>query len=351
MRVNTLKTSVEDYLRRLKESGYLFERDEDIPEALWVKVEGPFRIQSMEKKVVADKRAAENVMMGSDLYIPGVVDPGRVVKGDVVTIVAPNGIPVANGIAVRSYREVLEAKRRKHRGRLGVFVKVTESIYRSVRIGDLPGLSDGLAYGQSVSSMYVARLLNPQPGESIIDLTAAPGGKISHVAQLAGPHSNLVAVDRPSKAGKLRENLNRLGATWVKVLEADSRYLTLDYPSLAGKFDKAILDPPCTNLGVIPKVMDSRSHRDSRNLAQYQFQLAKTAARLLRKNGILAYSVCTLTYTESEAQARRIADELGFEPIEPEFKTRRPIRSNYDFWLSPLLHGVTGFYISIMKKK
>ncbi|MCE4622346.1 MAG: RsmB/NOP family class I SAM-dependent RNA methyltransferase [Desulfurococcales archaeon] len=351
VRVNTLKISVREYLRILEEAGYSFSVDEEIPEAIWTPIQGPFPITPLNKKVIADKRASENVMLGSDLYIPGVVGAKNVKKGDKVTIVAPNGIPVANGIAIIDYHDVIQVKRRAKRGRLGLFVKVTESLYRTVRVGDLPGFNEGYIYGQSLSSMYVARLLDPQPHEWIIDITAAPGGKISHAAQLAGPKARIVAVDRPSKVEKLKETFTRLGMNWIQVLGGDSRYLTVDHPSLTGKFDKVILDPPCTNLGVIPKVVDNRSHRDARNLVSYQFQLAKTAAKLLKKGGILAYSVCTLTYPEAEAQALRISEELGFEPIEPEFRPVRPIRTSYGYWLSPLLHDVTGFYISLLRKK
>ncbi len=354
VRVNTLRVGVEDYLEVLETRGLRFERDEEIPEAIWAPVTGPHRFRVYPKRVVADKRAAESVLMGSDLYAPGVLDARGVEPGDKVTITAPNGVPVGSGTAVESWKRlkplVDEARRHRRSARLGVFVKVDEPMYRAPRTGDLPGIGEGLVYGQSLPSMYVARLLDPQPGESIIDLTAAPGGKVSHVAALAGPESRIVAVDRPGKARRLAETLRRLGATWVRVVSADSRYLVEDHPSLEGKFDKVIVDPPCTNLGVIPKVMDSRGRRDVRNLADYQFQILRTAARLARKGGLVSYSVCTLTAPETTGQSARVVDELGLEPVEPPRWARRPIRTGWGVLFSPTLHGVTGFYIALFRR-
>ena len=347
IRVNTLKINVEEFKDLALEKGIRLMNDEEIMEALWAKVEGPLKFNIYTKKVIADKRAAETVMMGSDLFLPGVLKAKGVAPGDNVTILAPNGIPVASGIAVRGARDLRSNIGEKMKR--GVFVKVTEPMYRSVKIGDLPGRDIGLFYGQGLPSMYVAHLLNPNKNDRIIDLTAAPGGKVSHVAQLLGPNSKIVAVDRKSKLPKLEATLRRLGITWVKTIGHDSRYLPLDYPSLNNSFDKAIVDPPCSNLGVIPKVEDRKTIKDSINLANYQLQLVKSAWKLLRKGGVLIYSVCTLSYLEAEAQASRI-ESLGFEFLEPDSWAKRPLRSLRGLWFSPLIHGVTGFYIALFRK-
>ncbi len=354
IRVNTLKVDPGEYLDRLREAGLQFERDEEIPEALWAPVEGPLSFPLFEKRVVADKRAAESVLLGSDLYAPGVVDAKGVERGDRVTVVAPNGVPVGSGVALESWSRIAplvrEARRRRARLRLGVFVRLDWPKYRAPRVSSLPGFAEGLVYGQSLPSMYVARLLDPQPGEVIVDLTAAPGGKVGHAAQLAGPRARIIAVDRPSKVPRLRETLERLGLTWVEVVGGDSRLAHRLLPGLEGRVDKVILDPPCTNLGVIPKVEDHKTHRDARDLARYQFQLARAAARLLRPGGLLSYSVCTLTSTEAEAQTARMVEELGLEPVEPPPWVRRPTRTGFGIRFSPAIHGLTGFYIALLRK-
>jgi len=354
VRVNTLRVDPGEYLDMLRGAGLPFHADEEIPEALWAPVEGPLSFPLFEKRVVADKRAAESVLMGSDLYAPGVVEARGVEPGDRVTVVAPNGVPVGSGVAVASWRRlkplVDEARRRGARVRLGLFVRVEWPMFRAPRVRELPGYDEGLVYGQSLPSMYVARLLDPKPGEVIVDATAAPGGKVSHAAQLAGPASTVVAVDRPSKVGRLRGELARLGMDWVRVVAGDSRRLHRLLPELEGRVDKLILDPPCTNLGVIPKVADRKTHGDSASLARYQASLARAAARMLKPGGVLSYSVCTLTATEAEAQTVALAEKLGLEPIEAPGWARRPTRTPYGLRFSPLTHGVTGFFIALLRK-
>ncbi len=346
IRVNTIKISVEEMLTILEESGYEFKVDEDIPEALWHPVEGPLEWELKGKKVVSDKIAAESVLMGSDLYAPGVIDADSVEPGDEVVIVAPDGTPVGGGIAVMSHTEIINRRR-------GLAVRVTKPLWRAPRTGDLPGRKEGLFYGQSIASMHVARVLDPKPGWTIVDMTAAPGGKVSHVAQLTGPKARIVAVDRPSKTGKLKENLERLGITWVEVVAGDSRRLTRLYPGLEGRVDAVIIDPPCTNLGVIPKVFDNKSMADAVKLARYQWGFIAEAAKLLKPGGILSYSTCTLTSVENEAQAIRALEELGFRLLhvsEWGVKPRKARWNGIGVRFEPHKAPVTGFFITLLEK-
>jgi len=337
IRVNTFKVSVGEYLDILRSSGYRFNVDEDIPEALWAPVEGPFKVNVYDKLVVADKRAAESVLMGSDLYIPGVLDAKGVKKGDMVTVVSPRGVPVGSGVAVIDWDEARRVGK-------GLFVRILEPIYRAPRVSELPGIGV-LAYGQAVTSMYVARLLDPRPGEVIVDMTAAPGGKVSHVAQLAGPQAVIVAIDRPSKVSRLSETLNLMGFNWVKVVGGDSRYASELLGSLAGRVDAVILDPPCTDIGVIPKVEDYKTYRDSCAMSEYQKQFVREAYRILKPGGRLVYSTCTLTDVENEAIVE-YALSLGFELEDYEFKPSRGLAGDYGFIFTPHRDGTPGFFIS-----
>ncbi len=343
VRVNTLKISVESYLKLLRDKGLEFHVDEDIPEAIWHPVEGPLHWEFKGKRVVADKFAAESVLMGSDLYAPGIVDAEDFEAGDEVYIVAPNGIVVGGGVAVISWREARE------RGQ-GLVVRNTKPIYRAPRVRDLPGWEEGYIYGQSVTSMYVARALSPRPNWLIVDLTAAPGGKVSHVAQLAGRGSRIIAVDRPSKVEKLRENLHKLGMDWVKVVGADSRRLTKLYPSLESKADAVIVDPPCTNIGVVPKVYDRKRLREAVAASRYQWSFVEEAWRLLKRGGLLAYSTCTLTSLENEFIVER-ALELGFElHWEWGVKPSRGWSTGLGWRWAPHRSGTPGFFLALLVK-
>ena len=341
VRVNTLKVDVESYLEKLREQGLRFEMDPDIPEAIWAPVEGPLEVPIYDGKVIVDKRAAEAVLLGSDLYAPGVMAASRVSRGSMVTIVAPNGVVVASGLAVMDGEEMVKAQR-------GLAVKVLHPRYKAPRVSDLPGFKEGLIYGQSLPSMVAVRILDPKPGEVIVDLTAAPGGKVSHAAQLAGPKSTVIAIDRTSKRGKLEETLGRLGMSWVRVVGGDSRYADRLLPHLKGRVDAVIVDPPCSDLGVRPKLYDRKTLRDIVNLMLYQRRFIEAAARILRKGGRMLYSTCTLTREENESNIE-YAMELGFEPVEPPKWARSRwhynglgIRFNPD-------KGVPGFFASVLR--
>lgn len=346
VRVNTSRVSVEEYQRIARESGVELLRDEEVPCALWARVEGPFEPRRYPGRVVADKRASESVLMGSDLYAPGVIMAGGFQRGDMVSIYSPNGVHVGSGVAAMGPHEMVRSRR-------GLAVRVTEPVYRSVRVTELPGYREGLIYGQSLPSMYVGLLYEPGPGDLIVDLTAAPGGKVSHIAQRArelGVEARIIAVDRPSKVPRLRETLERLGLLdSVEVVGADARRITRIMPGLEGRASLVLVDPPCSNLGVRPKVWERRSSRDIVNYARYQRGFLGEAARLLRPGGTLVYSTCTLVADENQGNRAWAIAELGLEPAgAPRFA--RPLRGGTGELLFSPLQGTPGFYIAVLRR-
>ncbi len=345
VRVNTVKVGVEDYLRLLRERGLAFERDPDVPEAIWHPVEGPFEVPVYDLKIVADKRAAESVLTGSDLYVPGILwAPRSLRRGSRVTVVAENGVPVGSGVSLVSFEDL------KKLGR-GLAVKITKPRYKAPRVAELPGYAEGLIYGQSLPSMAAVRLLDPKPGEVIVDLTAAPGGKVGYAAQLAGPRARVIAVDRKSKEATLRATLSRLGLGWVEVVAGDSRRLPGPLSGLTGRVDAVIVDPPCTNIGVRPKVYDRRTLRDSINASRYQRGFLRAAAKLLRGRGRILYSVCTLTWDEGLRNTLWAIEELGLSEADPPtWLTRRARREKVGVSFRPSIHGTPGFYMALLRK-
>lgn len=153
---------------------------------------------------------------------------------------------------------------------------------------------------QSRASQRVARAVDPQPGERVLDLCAAPGGKTTHLAALMGDEGEIVAVERHSQRAKaLRTQCERLHARSVRVHVADARELTAK--ALGGRFDRVLVDPPCSGLGTL------RSHPDLRwraspegveALRAEQEAIVATARTLLRDGGRLVYSTCTLSPRE-----------------------------------------------------
>lgn len=340
LRVNTLKADTSTVLELLSTSGARFYADEQLPYAVWTDVRGPFKVDLHDKVVVADKRSAESVYVGSDLYGPGVLKAEGVRPGDEVTIVTIDGRPVAEGLAVMDGKEMAEHKK-------GVAVKVTKSVYVTPKVRELPGFNEGLIYSQSLPSMWAVAIASPLPGETIVDFNAAPGGKTSLAAQLAGRKSRIIAIDRISKVGRLKDNLIKLGADWVNVIGGDSRRAST-LLNMEGKADLVLIDPPCTNLGVVPKLYDTKSLVDAVTLSRYQRQFISEAWKILRLGGRLVYSTCTLTDLENEANII-FATELGFDVVKPYPMPKEASYNGLGLRFSPE-DGHPGFFISLMVK-
>jgi 16S rRNA (cytosine967-C5)-methyltransferase len=157
-----------------------------------------------------------------------------------------------------------------------------------------PGYAAGAFTPQSRASQLVARTLAPAPGERALDLCAAPGGKTTHLAALMEGRGEVVAVERhPQRARALRATCARMRAANVTVVEADARAFDGE-----ARFDRVLLDPPCSGLGTL------RSHPDLRwrvtpaaieRLAAEQDALLAAARRAVRPGGTLVYSICTLS--------------------------------------------------------
>lgn len=347
VRVNTLRTTVEEVISRLRSRGIDAYRDENIPEAIYFPIRGPYDVPTSNKVVIADKRAAESVMLGADLYIPGVLG-GDFSKGSEVNVVTPYGDVVAYGISLIDSDEL-----RKHSN--GIAVKVIRSVYEVVKIRELVEYSEGLIYPQSLPSMLVSRLMNPLDGEFIVDTCAAPGGKTGHLIELSNGKAIIYAFDHSaSKVKDMLYELNRLGHVGlVKVFKADSRYLHIDYPWL--KADKVLIDPPCSSLGVIPKLADSKRYKDILTLARYQIQFIRSAISIVKPGGLIVYSTCTVTSEENEEIILKAINEFKLEIVEPPIKLgSKGIGTYFDEYLirfHPHIHRQPGYFIALLRKR
>lgn len=167
----------------------------------------------------------------------------------------------------------------------------------------LPGNSQGLYQVQDEASMLMAHLLDPQPGQRILDACAAPGGKTTHLAALTDNRAEIVAIDKsPQRVELIKQGAKRLGCTaitataWDMTIAADF----LDPQS----FDRVLLDAPCSGIGVLRRNPEGRWNKfpaDLRQLAQLQQRLLHRTAPLVRPGGLLLYSVCSFSQLESDA--------------------------------------------------
>lgn len=170
---------------------------------------------------------------------------------------------------------------------------------------------------QDESAGLVSMLLNANENDLILDMCAAPGGKSTHLSQLLKNKGKIIAVDKyDAKIRKLKENSERLGVTNIEFVQDDAADFHTDIVS-SERFDKILLDVPCSGLGVLSKKPDIRWKReieDILNLARYQKKLLENAAKYLKPNGVIVYSTCT---TEPEENFDVIKDFLANNP---EFK-------------------------------
>jgi 16S rRNA (cytosine967-C5)-methyltransferase len=162
----------------------------------------------------------------------------------------------------------------------------------------LPAIAEGRATPQDQASQAVAAAVGAQPGERILDMAAAPGGKATAMAEAMNDDGLVLATDlRAGRAALVRDAAHRLGLQAVQVLAADGRHLPL-----RGLFDRVLLDAPCSGLGVLRRRPEARWRLDPADidrLAALQRELLTVAVECVRPGGLVAYCVCTLTREET----------------------------------------------------
>jgi 16S rRNA (cytosine967-C5)-methyltransferase len=207
----------------------------------------------------------------------------------------------------------------------GARAREAELLYPPEAVVATDGLTDELAQRidrgelvpQSRASQAVVAVLDPHPGEQVLDLCAAPGMKTTAIAARMANRGNVVAVERdPGRAGQLGDLCARLGATSVTVIEGDATEL-----DLGGGYDRVLVDPPCSDLGTLASRPDARWRKSPElieRVCAVQSAIAERAITALRPGGTLVYSTCTISRREGEDRVTELvagggvkADDLG----------------------------------------
>jgi 16S rRNA (cytosine967-C5)-methyltransferase len=202
-------------------------------------------------------------------------------------------------------------------------------------LNSLTSFQDGWFYVQDPSTLLAATDLKPQPGETILDLCAAPGGKTSFIAQLMNNEGKIVACDiSEDRLILLQENCQRLGVTCVEPMSASAFSLQ---PSA---FDRILVDAPCSNTGVIRRRVDLRwriSPEEISRLQRTQLELLKLAATKLKPGGVLVYSTCSLEPEENS------------EVVEEFMRGYNNFKLEGERELLPFENNVDGAYVARLK--
>jgi 16S rRNA C967 or C1407 C5-methylase (RsmB/RsmF family) len=163
--------------------------------------------------------------------------------------------------------------------------------------------------------MAASHILDPQPSETILDMNCAPGGKLSHISQLMQNSGKIVGLDRNAEKITLtRRTIAALGCSNASVSIHDSRYADVDFAGLEP--DRVIVDPPCSALGLRPKIYDLTTQDRVNDLAEYQKHFVRAASRVVKPGGVVVYSVCTYTANECEGVVAFATRECGLHLVE-----------------------------------
>lgn len=245
---------------------------------------------------------------------------------------------------------------------LAEWSKVGLKIYDTpVPIGATPEYLAGHYILQSASSMLPVMALNPQPDERILDMCSAPGGKTSHIAQLMKNTGVLIANDlKKERLVATVANLHRLGVTNTIV----TNYNGLKFPEVMGKFDRVLLDAPCSGLGVISRDTSVKMNRTIKNIqanAAIQKQLILAAIDSIDANSkhgaVLVYSTCSISVYENEDVVNYALRKRNVKLVDtglsfgtPGFTTFRQYHYHPSLSLTrryyPHVHNTDGFYVA-----
>lgn len=223
------------------------------------------------------------------------------------------------------------------------------ALKKPVPVEKLPGFADGWVSVQDEVAQLAAALLNPQPGERILDACAAPGGKACHI--LEAQDVELVALDcDEQRLTRVRENLDRLRLS-AELVYGDAA--TPDGWWDGRAFDRILLDTPCSGTGVIrrhPDIKLLRHSSDIEALAERQAQLLAALWPLLKPGGMLLYATCSVLTQENERQMGTFLDRHPDAHAEPLVLSQLCAATVIGQQILPGEHGMDGFYYARLRK-
>lgn len=218
--------------------------------------------------------------------------------------------------------------------------------------------SDGLLTIQDESSMLVARALNPMENDLVLDACAAPGGKSTHIAERMGGTGTVHSLDlHEHKVKLIQQQAERLNLQNIKAEALDSRLAGEKFEKES--FDRILVDAPCSGFGVIkrkPDIKYTKTEDDILKLAELQKNILHAVAPLLKRDGVLVYSTCTIDHEENHDVVQAFLDthpeferDIAVKDLLPE--KLQPYYQDGEIQLLPHYFGTDGFYIVCLRKK
>ncbi|KRY00113.1 putative methyltransferase NSUN6 [Trichinella pseudospiralis] len=278
---------------------------------------GPHQKEPFPTEIYVDKKCGKSVLRGADIYSAGILGSNRwFAKGSNVSVYMDlegkcrlgwkrpydkRKLYLGNGVIAVSRDSLFKTKLMKKEPEMGVVM--TGGVWNHPK---LYGIVEDWGFPQNLPSIICTHVLNPQPGEEILDLCAAPGGKTTHIATLTKDQARVVAVDDCSKRlQELKENAKKLNLKSIESHLTDAVKLVNKIPVgfniPENGFDRILLDAPCSGYGQRPLFYNLHENLKCKNsFPPLQRKLFRTAFRLLKPGGTLVYSTCTLNRDENE---------------------------------------------------
>lgn len=225
------------------------------------------------------------------------------------------------------------------------------------QLKQLKSFRDGLFQPQDESSMIASSALGATRGDRVLDVAAAPGGKTTHIAQIMENIGKITAWDiHPHRVKLIEETCSRLGVTIVDAEVWDSR---IPDGEKLGKFDKVLVDAPCSGLGVIrrkPDIKWSKKPEDITSLNFEQQKILQVCSQYVKKGGILVYSTCSIQPEENQRVVEKFLEsnsDFVYDDIRPYIpgKLTGDLKAPYGWiQLYPHIHNVDGFFVARLKR-
>ena len=221
----------------------------------------------------------------------------------------------------------------------------------------LESFQKGLFQVQDESSMLVSKVLDPNPGETIVDVCSAPGGKTSHIVQLMNNCGSVLARDiYQKKINIVEKTIKRLGNSIVKTKMFNAEYVDEE---IVQKVDRVLIDAPCTGYGVIrrkPEIKIMTDRNEKKGIGKLQLNILEASSKLLKPGGIMVYSTCTFEPEENEMVIEKFLNSKkgfvyeGFYDLLPEGLKKEEAKKGF-MKIYPHIDGIDGFFIAKLKKE
>ncbi|QQE80738.1 16S rRNA (cytosine(967)-C(5))-methyltransferase RsmB [Alicyclobacillus sp. SO9] len=220
---------------------------------------------------------------------------------------------------------------------------------------------EGKVSVQDEAAMLIAPLLQPSPGQRVLDMCAAPGSKTAHIAELMDDDGAVTAADiHPHKVKLIAGTATRLHLESIQTMAMDARLLP-QFPHYQAMFDSVLLDAPCSGLGVLrhrPDIRWRRKESDIAELAKLQVQLLEAAVEVVKPGGVIVYATCTLLPEENQqvvadvlARHSEVTEDSVIPDLPKELRDAfAEVQNGPGFILTPDVYGTDGFFMCRIRK-